>query len=375
MNSEYFEVYDLTGSTVAGDELFPLQFDKTEYTPFESFIDRIEHLPPKPIPTHNYVLSVNGKVTNDRMESYLQHPGESSSLLKEALKSPIHYLIARNETIKPKNADHFELGTFCHQAILEPSKFSRVVVEPKCNRGTIQGNIDLIKFYWGLLEMPQSEDLRLLKLGVLKERTLMLRIMASAAGFMMIDEEYLNIIRIVKASFATYGGGILPKIMPYIKTETSMYGTDPATGLRVKIRPDGLLLEENFGLNAVLSVKTTCATSVEAFMRDCAKYRYELAEGMYLDVASAITGRKFTATIMVMCQTVLPYQVAVLYWDAEDLAIGKYKYAQAMDIVKECSDADYWPGFDSKAESGAHGIIQSKLPAYIKTELLPDSHP
>lgn len=139
----------------------------------------------------------------------------------------------------------------------------------------------------------------------------------------------------------------------------------------MKIRPDGLLLEENFGVNAILSVKTTNATSVEAFMRDCAKYRYELAEGMYLKVAGEITGREFTATLMVMAQTVLPFQVAVFYWDAEDLQVGKYKYAQALDIVKQCRAADTWPGFDAKAEEGAHGIIQCKLPDYIKAELLP----
>ncbi|MEG2613297.1 MAG: PD-(D/E)XK nuclease-like domain-containing protein, partial [Alistipes sp.] len=146
-------------------------------------------------------------------------------------------------------------------------------------------------------------------------------------------------------------------------------------GLPVKIRPDAILLEENFGFNAIISFKTTSATSVETFLRDCAKYQYELSEGMYLKVASEVTGRKFTATLMVMIQTVIPFQVAVLFWDAEDLQVGKYKYAQALDIVKQCKDTNSWLGFDAKAEEGAHGIIQSKLPDYIKLELLPQYIP
>lgn len=369
-----FDIYDLTGATVA-EELSPLQFDRTEYTPFEEFIHRLSQLPERPKKVRNYSLSIHGMVANDRMERYLAHDGESSSLLKEALKSPRHYLVARNMELKPRNTDHFELGTFAHQAILEPLKFEKVIVEPKNNRGQINGVCSLIGFYSDLLGIPQTAILSSLKLPALKDMLSDLETRAVNMGYTSISEDYSSIIRAMKVSFKTYGGGILPKMMQYVKTETSMYGKDPSTGLKVKIRPDGLLLEENFGINAILSVKTTCATSVEAFMRDCAKFRYELAEGMYLKVASEITGRRFTATVMIMAQTVMPYQVAVFYWDAEDLEVGKYKYAQAMDIVKQCMDANSWPGFDAKAESGAYGIIQCKLPDYIKSELLPQYLP
>lgn len=369
-----FDISDLTGATVA-EELSPLRFDREDYTPFEEFLHRIAMLPECPKKVHNYALSVNGRVVNDRMEKYLAHPGESSSLLKEVLKSPRHYLVARNEEVKPRNTDHFELGTFCHQAILEPSKFEKVVVAPKANRGTIEGNCTLINFYCDLLCIPQYTILSTLKLQALKDIVADLEEQAERAGYTMIGEEHYNIIRVIKTSYKTYGGGILTTLMQYVKTETSIYGTDPSTRLKVKIRPDGLLLAENFGMNAILSVKTTCATSVEAFMRDCAKFRYELAEGMYLKVASEVTGRKFTATVMIMAQTTIPFQVAVFYWDAEDLQVGKYKYAQAMDIVKQCRDANCWPGFDAKAEEGAYGIIQCKLPDYIKSELLPQYLP
>lgn len=369
-----FDISDLTGATVV-EELSPLQFDRMEYTPFEEFLHLLSQLPENPKRVHNYALSVHGRVVNDRMEKYLTHEGESSSLLKEALKSPRHYLVARNMELKPRNTDHFDLGTFAHQAILEPSKFEKVIVEPKENRGQINGVCRLIGFYSELLGIPQAVILSSLKLPALKDMLSDLETRSVNMGYTTISEDYSSIIRAMKVSFKTYGGGILPKMMQYVKTETSMYSKDPSTGLKVKIRPDGLLLAENFGINAILSVKTTSATSVEAFMRDCAKYRYELAEGMYLKVASEVTGRKFTATVMIMAQTVMPYQVAAFYWDAEDLEIGKYKYAQAMDIVKQCMNAGLWPGFDAKAESGAYGIIQCKLPDYIKSELLPQYLP
>lgn len=370
-----FDTPDLTGAAVAGEELSPLQFDREDYTPFEEFVERLSALPETPARVRNYALSVRGRVANDRMESYLKHEGESSSLLKEALKSPRHYLVARNMDLQPRNTDHFELGTFAHQAILEPAKFERVIVEPKANRGQIAGVCSLIEFYSDLLAIPQTAIFADMKLGELRELLSDLEAEAATRGYTAIPADYAAIIRAMRVSFNTYGGGILPRLMRYVKTETSMYGRDAATGLKVKIRPDGMLLEEDFGMNAILSVKTTSATSVEAFMRDCAKFRYELSEGMYLKVASEITGRRFTGTVMIMAQTVIPYQVAVLYWDAEDLQIGKYKYAQALDIVAQCRAANHWPGFDAKAEAGAFGIIQAKLPGYIRSELLPQYLP
>lgn len=372
---EGLDMQSLATSEPSAIELSPLQFDREDYTPFEEFVHRLSALPATPAKVRNYALSVRGRVANDRMERYLEHEGESSSLLKEVLKSPRHYLVARNMDLKPRNTDHFELGTFAHMAILEPARFERVIVEPKANRAQTAGVCALIEFYSDLLTIPQTAIFKDMKLTELRELLDGLEAEGAGRGYTAIPADYAAIIRAMKVSFNTYGSGILPQMMRFVKTETSMYGRDAATGLKVKIRPDGLLLEENFGMNAILSVKTTSATSVEAFMRDCAKFRYELAEGMYLKVASEVTGRRFTGTVMIMAQTVMPYQVAVLYWDAEDLQIGKYKYAQALDIVAQCRAANHWPGFDAKAETGAYGIIQAKLPGYIRSELLPQYLP
>lgn len=370
-----FDVYDLTGASAAGGELSPLRFDRTGYTPFEEFLQHIAELPEKPVRVHKYALSRNGRVVSDAMDKYLSYPAESSSLLKEALKSPRHYLIAKNQELKPKNTDHFELGTFCHAAFLEPSKFDKVRVLPKANRSTSEGVCTVIRYLWELLGQEQDADLTTMKIQPLREKADALLAQARNEGYTFIGEEDLRVIDVVRASYKTYGGGILPRLLRYAIPETSMYGKDASTGLAVKIRPDAMILEENLGVNIIVSFKTTSASSVETFMRDCAKFRYELSEGMYLKVASQITGRQFTGTLMVMLQTVIPYQVAVFYWDAEDIEIGKYKYEQALDIVKQCRDAGRWPGFDAKAEAGAYGIIQCKLPDYIRAELLPQYLP
>lgn len=371
MDQDYgFEVYDLAGAS-AGEPLSELRFDREDYTPFEQLLEHIKQLPDRPCRVSPKALSVNGRVVADRMDKYLAHAGESSSLLKEALKSPRHYYIARHTELKPRNTHHFDFGTLIHSAVLEPKKFAKVKILPDVNLSTTEGCRTMIRYYWELLGMQGDIDILDYKIGALRESIAELSVQASEAGYTFVKADDNQIINIIRICYMTYGDGILPKIMRYVQPETSMYGVDASTGLRVKIRPDGLLLEENFGINAILSIKTTSATSVEAFYRDCAKFRYELSEGMYLKVASEITGRRFTATLMLMIQNVAPFQMALIFWDAEDLQIGKYKYAQSMDIVKQCRDAKRWDGFDALAEAGAFGIIQGKLPSYIKNELSP----
>lgn len=375
-----FEAPDLSGAVAESEDLAQmpeLQFDKSGYTDFQDFIYRVYELPAKPVakkPT-NAVLSVNGRVVSDKMEKYLAAPGESSSALKTALVSPRHYLIYKNEKLKPKDESHFTLGTFIHSAFLEPGKFDKVKTLPEnAPRNTNDGLITLIDYFWRLLG-KEAKDLSEFKQGQLKAELAELEQEAAKQGYTFITASDAEIIRVIRTSYRTYGGGIIPKLIRHGKTECSMYGKDPATGLKVKIRPDCMLLEEQIGLNIILSVKTTSATTLDGFMRDAAKYRYELAEGMYLQVASQITGRKFTGTLMLIAQTVIPFQCALIWLDAEDLEIGKYKYQQAMETVRQAKEADSYPGFDCYAEDGACGIIQTRFPAYIKAELKPQFIP
>ena len=375
-----FDAPELSGASVEGGELGmkELHFDTSGYIDFQRFLGGISDLPAKPVAKKPSCrsLSVNGRVVQDKMEKYLAAQGESSSALKEVLKSPRHYLIYKNEDLHAKDESHFTLGTFIHSAFLEPSKFDKVKVLPaEGNKNSIAGVTRLICYYWGLLGVSPDAFLADMKMAELKELLFGLEQQASNAGYTFIDADMAQVVKVVRSSFMTYGGGIIPRLIANGRTEVSMYGRDPETGLKVKIRPDCMLLEEQVGANIILSVKTTCATSPDAFMRDAAKFRYELAEGMYLDVASAITGRKFSGTLMLVAQTCIPFQCFLVWLNAEDLECGKYKYRLAIDMVRECKEHNSWPGFEVYAEDGAHGILQLRFPGYIKQELNPASIP
>lgn len=350
-----FPIIDLASATVGG-ELLPQLANGGDYTPLDKFVELVRALPENRKLVHH--LAINGNVIADPMECYLSHPYVSSSQLKAALSSPRHFKKSR-EPKEDKRARHFELGTFTHEAILEPERFDKVIVEPKAGRNTIEGLTELVNFYARLI----GKDIAIVgaKMTMLREALDSLIAEAKQQGYEAVSAADMEVIQAIKDSLAEYGGGIIPRIMRHAQTETSMYYNDREHGLGVRIRPDGILLEENLGTNIIISVKTTSTQSVNLFMRDCIKHRYALAEGMYIDVATKATGRKFTGTLMIMAQTVEPYNVAAIYWSLDDLNAGLADYYRAIPIAKSVLETNEAPGFEILAEDDNLGIIESSI--------------
>ena len=363
-----------------GEELNPSAYNPDDYPTKETVLDFIAlNSHKKPINIDLKSLSVNGTVKRDSMETYLESKHISSSNLKNALKTPRSFYYDWERVFEEKQKPCFQLGTFAHMAFLEPRLFELVKVEPVCNQASKDGVLQMIDFYEGLLENEkdyaknaESESpSEKWNFNALKEYRDDLKQKLIDLGYSFISEEMNMIITALKRNYYWYGGGIIPQILKGAYSEVSFYGRDEETGLDVRVRPDYFNVEENIGVNAVISFKTTRADDLGKFYYDCAKLKYELSEGMYQEVMSGITGRNFNVTIMIMLQTVEPYDVAVLFWSPDDLANGKYKYHYALSIVKDCFDKKWFPGYDAKAEDGARGIIDMQLPAWSKKLLHP----
>lgn len=376
----------LLTAQVGEREINPLSYDPKEYATIQEVVSHLLNRK-KTVEVSELLaqLSTNGKVIQDPMEDYLKYPANSASALKQILKTPLHYWCYIHERIPVQSKKAFEFGTFCHMAFLEPHLFDALIVEPNYSLASTEGVKKSVEFWEKTLKdvMKKSGKRHLLKNAkdALKRSKLSTgkidglkryrEELVKRAGKITINEVDKKKIELVRRHYYTYGGGILPKLMKGAATEVSFYGTDAGTGLPVKIRPDGLQLEENIGCNAIISFKTTSADDIEKFAYDAAKFQYQMAEGMYLDVASEVTGRKFNAVICVMLQTVEPFLPAVFMYSPEDLHVGKGRYRAAIDDVKTCIDSKSFPGFDANAEYGEMGIINLSLPEWSKRELKP----
>lgn len=355
-----------------------------EYPTAQDIADFLRMKTPK---KHIYTASLNvgGVVVQDDMEKYLSNKGIASSALKSSLKTPLHYHFSRSEEKEALNrikgeAGYFNLGTFLHQAVLEPTKFDRVVVEPKFGLNTSAGVDEAIEWWekkYRDLEAVLAQSLEDFKrefiLENINDKRGYIKSLKEATGIECVSEEnYIKII-ILKKHLDNYGGGVIKDIITHSKREVSMYYKDPESGLDLKIRPDAIQFEENIGVNAIISVKSSGAEDLRTFYSQCAKLHYDLTEGMYQEIATACTGRDFNTTIMIMLQTVEPYAVAILVWDAEDIEMGKYKYKYALNNVMEIRANKVVKGYDALSELGNSGLINMKLPTWNQQELLPQN--
>jgi len=378
MNYDFEKLYDAQ----EGPELNPTFYDVGDFTPIEEVIDFIRNRESViDIRTLLPQLSLNGKAIEEDMQIYLDSKACSSGSLKEALKSPLHYLINTEEKEVKPDKNCFVLGTFCHTAFLEPDKFDALAVEPEDGDKTSTEGIQKMINFWEKQAEQINPDLAEeayfhvigsgFDLDKIKGKREYLTELKNRVGKISVDPKSKTIVDLIKRNYYRYGGGIIPALLEGSVPEVSMYWTDIETGLPCKMRPDSFQIEENIGCNAIISVKTTHADNIGKMQYDAAKYMYYLSEGMYKDGFEKVTGRKITAVICIMLQTVLPYLPVVFWYSPEDIANGVYRYRIALQNVKDAMDKGNWPGFDSYADEGNMGIINMSLPEWSRREVIP----
>lgn len=346
-----------------------------EYPTVDKIVKHIQMgLAPENVPTKS--LNVNGKVVSDKMEVYLADDGINSSMLKAARRTPLDYHFAKSEDKEVleslKGADHYNLGTFLHQCILEPTKFSRAIVEPDFKLSSHEGCDVGIAFYEGLCQ-EKGLAFPVVPYESLQTKKNYIETLKKCADVQPVSEEHKIKIEILKRHVDRYGNGIIKRLITHAKREVSVYYQDPETGLNLKVRPDALQFKENIGVDAIISVKSTACENLAAFCAHAAKLDYDLSEGMYQEVVSGATGRDFNTTIMIMLQTVAPFHIAVLVWSAEDIEMGKHKFKTALHNVTEIESKESFKGYEVFAEEGSFGLIQMNLPGWNQREDLPQN--
>lgn len=393
----------LLGAASKGEIVLPMKgaIDYTRpLTEYASASEIATFLKQNPKTEHIYTksLQVGGIAVQDKMENYLASDHYGGSTIKEMLVTPMNFQFATSndsdelEKVKEKKG-FWDLGTYLHQCILEPTKFKRVCVKPENAPMSSKDGVNKMIDFWintinenggGYDEkneiIPPNECFikaadDVAKLGHTMDKMEGMKIYCRSlevlSGIAPISAEHFLKIKILEKHYNNYAGGILPRILKHSKREISMYATDPETNLPVKIRPDAIQFSENIGVNAVISIKSTGCKDLRAYAYRCAELHYDLSEGMYQEVASQVTGRDFNSTIMIMLQTVEPFAVAVLIWKPEDIEMGKYKYRVALRDIEKCLETGVFKGFEADAEDDNLGLINFELPYWNNKELTP----
>ena len=303
------------------------------------------------------LFAPNGTVIQDSFENYLgnQNFYSTGSFAKLANGTPLDFQYDTTDGLKAeiekyKDRSSFDLGSFVHEAILEPHRWDTVVCEPQASRASHEGCDRLIDFWAQYVQVPSMPSTKL------DDKKAIIAHMQEASGMRSIDMKNALIVQRLHERWSQYESGLWASILGAGNREVSMY-CDDFNGLHVKIRPDGILYENQIGVNAIVSVKTTSETTIGGYARQFVRLGYDVKEAAYQRIASHITGLDFSTTIMVVLSTAEPFNVGVFILNDNELGFAWQRFMGAFDLAKTCIQMNEFPGWNGQAYSGQFGLI------------------
>jgi hypothetical protein len=123
--------------------------------------------------------------------------------------------------------------------------------------------------------------------------------------------------------------------------ERSLYWTDPATGVRCRVRPDWL--KQMPGLTLAVDLKTTKDANPEAVSRAIRDYSYHQQDALYTDGIWAALQPDDVRFIFVFVSKTPPYLITVRELTDQDRDIGRARNERALRIYADCVANDHWP--------------------------------
>ncbi|MCW7941617.1 hypothetical protein AAW14_06095 [Streptomyces hygroscopicus] len=125
------------------------------------------------------------------------------------------------------------------------------------------------------------------------------------------------------------------------RAELSLYWTDPATGIRCRVRPDWL--KEMPGLALAVDYKSCRDASPDAISRAIRDHSYHQQDAMYVDGIWAVLKPLDVRFIFVFQSKTAPYLVTVRELADQDRDIGRARNERALRLYADCIANDEWP--------------------------------
>ncbi|MDI9887328.1 PD-(D/E)XK nuclease-like domain-containing protein [Streptomyces sp. HNM0645] len=124
--------------------------------------------------------------------------------------------------------------------------------------------------------------------------------------------------------------------------ERSIYWTDPATGIRCRVRPDWLIIRPE--ITVIVDLKTTTDASPDACSKAIESYSYHQQGALYIDGVQAAGLAPEGARFFFAFQSKkAPYLVTVRELADQDQDIGRARNEKALRIYADCERTGQWP--------------------------------
>lgn len=149
------------------------------------------------------------------------------------------------------------------------------------------------------------------------------------------------------------------KLLQSGSAELSGWWHDPATGVRLRFRPD--FLPDGPGRPIIVDVKTSQSANPRRFAKSCADFGYHQQGAFYIDGLAACTGVEDAAFAFIVVQKDEPWLVSVCQLEPEDIARGRAQNRKAIELYAACRESGEWPGYDALYTIGLPGWARRQI--------------
>ncbi|MFE1205696.1 PD-(D/E)XK nuclease-like domain-containing protein [Streptomyces sp. NPDC058762] len=125
------------------------------------------------------------------------------------------------------------------------------------------------------------------------------------------------------------------------RAELSIFWTDPATGVRCRVRPDWL--KQMPGLALAADYKTCRDASPDAVSRAIRDHSYHQQDALYTDGIWAALQPEDVRFVFVFQSKTAPYLITVRELAQQDRDIGRARNERALRIYADCERTGIWP--------------------------------
>lgn len=141
--------------------------------------------------------------------------------------------------------------------------------------------------------------------------------------------------------------------------ERSIWWTDPATGIRCRVRPDWLIIRPE--ITVIVDLKTTTDASPDACSKAIESYSYHQQGALYIDgVQAAGLAPEGARFFFVFQSKKAPYLITVRELKDQDQDIGRARNEEALRRYAECVANDEWPDWTGPVDT----IPQIGMPSW-----------
>ena len=283
---------------------------------------------------------------------HLSHDGYH--VIKEAIgssgiKTIYNKSVAHYKFHEPKHSVHFDIGTAVHVAILEPDKFEESVLKcGKDRRTTLYKELQKSKKENQIIITDKEYDICLRSRDSVHRKSECNKIIASDFG----------------------------------QSEMSAFAKDPFTGVKMKTRPDRVIIGETSDI--LIDLKTTQSADEDSVVRSISRYGYHTQEAFYRHVWSLATGRKIARFLFLFVEKEPPFACCIYELPKSFLdegiacmkkALVEYKDAEVNGIYDDYPneivtlDIPYWAYKETLPPLDAEETILINKPINLEGDL------